>query len=412
MKCGEGDSILLATTNSKTPIHKTVGVCVNRKSELCIINLAIILFIYVKPALLPCWFSLSKLASGVDNVWFGYVRKDELTVVVKSSQDGWKEARALREWLEYQRGNVEGALCVFDSIDLHVAILRLQSSFTEKPSRKAHSLPDSLHGIFKRADGLVLEAIYLKTKSLQKLRRLTEAASECKSVLDAMESMFQHSILDLQVGTKLQKIVSQAIELIPELWKQAESHHEAISAYCLLCEDSEKVCSVVAVQWCGGCVTFLIWKSIGEVASVGTDLSSVAPGNDKDRIGMKWDIGQRKSKHLVVRKLHNIHLSIEEGIWDTQVMNGPILEEVFDKSDRVILVFSVNMSGLFQGYAQMMSSVGCRRDNVWSQGTGGNSEFGVGLAWVLIRICDGTNALFHISSFGLEYVTVGWTGWD
>ncbi|GMH25454.1 hypothetical protein Nepgr_027297 [Nepenthes gracilis] len=98
---------------------------------------------------------------------------------------------------------------------------------------------------------------------------------------------------------------------------------------------------------------------------------------------MKWNIGQQKSKHLVMRKLHNIHLSIEEGIWATQVMNGPILEEVFDKSDRVILVFSVNMSGFFQGYAQMMSSAGCRRDNVWSQGTGGNSEFGVGLAWVL-----------------------------
>ncbi|GMH04548.1 hypothetical protein Nepgr_006388 [Nepenthes gracilis] len=277
MKCGEGDSILLATTNLETPIHRTIGVCANRKSGLCIINLAIILFIHVKRALLPCWFSLSKLASGVDNVWFRYVRKDELTVVVKSSRDGWKEARALRERLEYQRGNVEGA--------------------------------------FRRADGLVLEAIYLKTKSLQKLRRLTEAASECKSVLDAVER------------------------------------------------------------------------------------------DGKDRIGMKWDIGQRKSKHLVLRKLHNIHLSIEEGIWATQVMNGPILEEVFDKSGRVILVFCVNMSGFFQDYAQMMSSVGCRQDNVWSQGTGGNSEFGVGLAWVMVQICDGTSALFRVSSFGLEYVT-------
>ncbi|GMH25453.1 hypothetical protein Nepgr_027296 [Nepenthes gracilis] len=165
MKCGEGDSILLATTNLKTPIHRTIGVSVNRKSGVCIINLAIILFIDIKLALLPCWFSLSKLASRVYNVWFGYVRKDELIVVVKSSRDGWKEARALRERLEYQRANVEGALRVFDIIDLHAAILWLQSSFTEKPSRKAHSLPDSLHGIFQRADDLVLEAIYLKTKS-------------------------------------------------------------------------------------------------------------------------------------------------------------------------------------------------------------------------------------------------------
>ncbi|GMH10919.1 hypothetical protein Nepgr_012760 [Nepenthes gracilis] len=143
----------------------------------------------------------------------------------------FEEARALLGRLEYQRGNVEGALRVFEGIDLHAAIQRLQPSLTEKPSRKARSLTDSVHGISQRAAGLVLEAIYLKTKSLQKLRRLTEAASECKSVLDAVESIFQHGIPDLQVDTKLQETVSQAVELLPELWKQAGSHHEAISAY-------------------------------------------------------------------------------------------------------------------------------------------------------------------------------------
>ncbi|KAE8055204.1 hypothetical protein FH972_012062 [Carpinus fangiana] len=57
-------------------------------------------------------------------------------------------------------------------------------------------------------------------------------------------------------------------------------------------------------------------------------------------------------------------------------MNEPILEEAFHNSDKVILIFSVNMSGFFQGYAQMMSSVGWRRDNVWSQGSGKNSPWG------------------------------------
>jgi hypothetical protein len=49
---------------------------------------------------------------------------------------------------------------------------------------------------------------------------------------------------------------------------------------------------------------------------------------------------------------------------------------VLQNSDKVILIFSVNMSGFFQGYAQMMSSVGWRRDNVWSQGSGKNSPWG------------------------------------
>ncbi|GMH19374.1 hypothetical protein Nepgr_021215 [Nepenthes gracilis] len=120
MKCGEGDSILLATTNSTTPILRTMGVCVNRK-----------------------------------------------------------KARARREWLECQRSTVEGALRVFDDIDRHVAILQLLSSFTEKPSRTAHTIPDSVHGIFQRADGLVLKAMYLTAIALQQLSRLIELTSVC-----------------------------------------------------------------------------------------------------------------------------------------------------------------------------------------------------------------------------------------
>ncbi|KAK8522964.1 hypothetical protein V6N12_073676 [Hibiscus sabdariffa] len=78
------------------------------------------------------------------------------------------------------------------------------------------------------------------------------------------------------------------------------------------------------------------------------------------------------TRYFIIKSLNhqNIQLSIENGIWATQVMNEPILEEAFHNSGSVILVFSVNMSGFFQGYAQMISSVGWRRDNVWSQGSG------------------------------------------
>ncbi|KAF8380362.1 hypothetical protein HHK36_027847 [Tetracentron sinense] len=84
------------------------------------------------------------------------------------------------------------------------------------------------------------------------------------------------------------------------------------------------------------------------------------------------------TRYFIIKSLnhHNIELSIEKGIWATQVMNEPILEEAFRNSGKVILIFSVNMSGFFQGYAQMMSSVGWRRDNVWSQASGGNNPWG------------------------------------
>ncbi|KAJ0049136.1 hypothetical protein Pint_15970 [Pistacia integerrima] len=84
------------------------------------------------------------------------------------------------------------------------------------------------------------------------------------------------------------------------------------------------------------------------------------------------------TRYFIIKSLnhHNIQLSIEKGIWATQVMNEPILEEAFHNSVKVILIFSVNMSGFFQGYAQMMSPVGWRRDSVWSRGSGKSNPWG------------------------------------
>ncbi|CAN0841594.1 30-kDa cleavage and polyadenylation specificity factor 30 [Linum grandiflorum] len=45
-------------------------------------------------------------------------------------------------------------------------------------------------------------------------------------------------------------------------------------------------------------------------------------------------------------------------------------------SGKVILIFSVNMSGFFQGYAQMVSSIGLRHDRIWSQGGGKSGSWG------------------------------------
>lgn len=58
-----------------------------------------------------------------------------------------------------------------------------------------------------------------------------EAAHECKSVLDAVERIFHRGIPNVQVDGKLQETVSQAVELLPELWKLAGCYHEAMSAY-------------------------------------------------------------------------------------------------------------------------------------------------------------------------------------
>jgi YTH domain-containing protein 1 len=46
------------------------------------------------------------------------------------------------------------------------------------------------------------------------------------------------------------------------------------------------------------------------------------------------------------------------------------------------------MSGFFQGYAQMMSSVGWRRDSVWSHGHGGGKPWGRSFKVKWLRLHD------------------------
>ncbi|CAA3011688.1 YTH domain-containing 1 isoform X1 [Olea europaea subsp. europaea] len=84
------------------------------------------------------------------------------------------------------------------------------------------------------------------------------------------------------------------------------------------------------------------------------------------------------TRYFIIKSLNhqNIQLSIKKGLWATQIMNEPILEEAFQNSGKVILIFSVNMSGFFQGYAQMVSSVGWGRDEIWSQGSGKSKPWG------------------------------------
>lgn len=170
--------------------------------------------------------------------WEGEVKQDdgEIREAESSLREGlslnYEEARALLGRLEYHRGNIEAALRVFDGIDLQAAIHRLQSSPADKLSpRKSRHRSELQHSASQHAASLVLEAIYLKARSLQKLGRASEAAQECKSVLDAVEKMFRHGILDVLVENKLQDTVRKAVELLPELWKQAGKYQEALASY-------------------------------------------------------------------------------------------------------------------------------------------------------------------------------------
>lgn len=144
----------------------------------------------------------------------------------------YEEARALLGRLEYQRGNVEAALQVFDGIDINTVRLRMKSSTASKGShRRGRSKNELSQPLSLHAASLLLEAIYLKAKSLQKLGRLTDAAQECKSILDTVDFVFPQGMPDAVGESKLQETISNAVELLPELWKLAGLYHEAMPAY-------------------------------------------------------------------------------------------------------------------------------------------------------------------------------------
>ncbi|KAL3647711.1 hypothetical protein CASFOL_008679 [Castilleja foliolosa] len=145
----------------------------------------------------------------------------------------YEEARALLGRYEYQKGNVESALHVFEGIDIAAMTPKMKitlSKIGETRKRHSHSYvtpPMSVHAV-----SLLFEAIFLKAKSLQALGRHKEAAQSCSVILDIVESslpagMPENSIAD----PKLQETLNKAVELLPELWKLADSSRQAILSY-------------------------------------------------------------------------------------------------------------------------------------------------------------------------------------
>ncbi|XP_046695523.1 3'-5' RNA helicase YTHDC2 isoform X1 [Silurus meridionalis] len=70
--------------------------------------------------------------------------------------------------------------------------------------------------------------------------------------------------------------------------------------------------------------------------------------------------------------LRNIELSQQRGIWSTTPNNEHKLNRAFQENSTVFLIFSVQGSGHFQGYARMSTEIGSERCKDWgSTGLGG-----------------------------------------
>ncbi|KAL7198536.1 hypothetical protein ACSBR2_020931 [Camellia fascicularis] len=144
----------------------------------------------------------------------------------------YEEARALLGRYEYQKGNIEAALHVFEGIDIAAMIPKMKLALAKKERHRRRSRRDFSPLMSIHAVSLLLEAVYLKTKSLQDLGRYREAAKSCKVILDIVESSLPEGLPEnFGVDCKLQETLNKAVELLPELWKLADSPQEAILSY-------------------------------------------------------------------------------------------------------------------------------------------------------------------------------------
>ncbi|BAT94767.1 hypothetical protein VIGAN_08139900 [Vigna angularis var. angularis] len=145
----------------------------------------------------------------------------------------YEEARALLGRLEYQKGNVEAALHVFEGIDIATVVPKIKVSISRRcePNRR-RSQSDAQPPMSMHAVTLILEAVFLKAKSLQALGRFQDAAQSCKTILDTVESALPEGWPENLVSDcKLQETVGNAVELLPELWKLAGSPQDVISSF-------------------------------------------------------------------------------------------------------------------------------------------------------------------------------------
>ncbi|KAI3794996.1 hypothetical protein L1987_37639 [Smallanthus sonchifolius] len=144
----------------------------------------------------------------------------------------YEEARALLGRLEYQKGNIEAALHVFEGIDIPAIIPKIKNSLSRRSELpRRHSQSDSTPQMSVHAVSLLFEAIFLKSKSLQALGRFKEAAESCRIILETIESALPDGFLDFSSYFKLQEIVNKSVELLPELWKLANDPQSTISSY-------------------------------------------------------------------------------------------------------------------------------------------------------------------------------------
>ncbi|MCO5562154.1 hypothetical protein L7F22_015780 [Adiantum nelumboides] len=84
----------------------------------------------------------------------------------------------------------------------------------------------------------------------------------------------------------------------------------------------------------------------------------------------------------------NLELSVARGLWATHRNNEAKLNDAFDSCDNVILIFSVNETGHFQGCARMMSKIGVIVGGGGWKYAHGTAHYGRNFRLKWLKLCE------------------------
>ncbi|XP_050212867.1 protein NPGR1 [Mercurialis annua] len=184
-------------------------------------------------------FSASGLSSRTTGDWESKledIQVDEAESTLKEALSlNYEEARALLGRLEFQRGNFDAALQVFQGIDTRSLTPKMIRAIFERTRQKKQRAKADIvvsSGMSMHSVSLLLEAILLKARSLEELGHCKEAAKECRIILDTVESALPSGMPEgIGEDCKLEEMFHKALELLPILWIKAGFLDEAIVAY-------------------------------------------------------------------------------------------------------------------------------------------------------------------------------------
>ncbi|KAL7807237.1 YT521-B-like domain-containing protein [Trichoderma gracile] len=97
----------------------------------------------------------------------------------------------------------------------------------------------------------------------------------------------------------------------------------------------------------------------------GRSLDAVRPHPSKGKAASKYPLTQslssvpkQESRYFLVKSFNvsNVEMSQRDGLWITKAKNGSLFASAFKQHKNVYLIFSINKSKAFQGYARMTSA--------------------------------------------------------